>query len=127
MTSITLTSEMVRIWVKDRDRLRAELAELDRKIQAAEVLGVVAKGDDATGADRRDRLQESVTKAIRRVLVEEQNGLNAIEIAEWLVRRGFDASRFGTNRSYLYTSLARLEKRGLIQKKGEKYFPKLNC
>jgi hypothetical protein len=114
-----ITTETVRAWHKELERLRDEVARLNKKIEAAAVLGLTVEepSDPAALLESESSLPDLILAAMR----ERGVPLRPPEVKKLLLDAGMPESRFGKNGSYFYSSLMRLAKRGLIQKRGKRY------
>lgn len=130
-----ISTETVRLWQKELTRLAdeqrerlARMAELERKLAAAEVLGLTPKDEPTASHENStdeggdsDADATGLPSAIVRLLSEVEHGLKPPEIKRQLIAAGMDARRFGTNSSYFYTVLGRLTKRGALARRGKSY------
>jgi hypothetical protein len=138
-----INDEVVLLWRKNLARLkeeeaerRSQIAELERKLQAAAVLGFQDDGmvisttskttftlaeDAEVERDYEAGDEAALPSLIIDVLTAVGHSMRPTEIKRALLERGVQETRFGSNSSYYYTALRRLAKRGRIIKKGTKY------
>ncbi|EBA10102.1 hypothetical protein SSE37_18892 [Sagittula stellata E-37] len=118
MSSITLTNKTVETWRAEAASLRAQIAHIERKIAAAEVL--LTDVDDAAHHVEKTRSSDagsdmSLVDAILRVLQDMGGGpLSNDEIKDLLPTVGFDINSM--HRNYYYTATKRLSDRGSVRK-----------
>lgn len=124
-----ITTETVRLWAKELERLREEQealqqrqAELAKKIEYARYLGLKVE-EPGTGPLRAASLEDgpSIPELIVGALRTAGSPLKAPDLRKKLIEGGLASERLGTNGAYLYSSLARLMKRGVVRKTRKKY------
>jgi len=125
-----ITTETVRLWAKELARLREEQqalqqrqTELAKKIEYAAYLGLKAEEPSVPAATRAvgDGDGPSIPELIVGVLRQAGTPLRGPELKKRLIDGGLAPERLGTNGAYLYSSLTRLSKRGVIKKARKKY------
>lgn len=118
----TITADDVRRWKEERARLEARIAQIVRKIDAAELLfpgiGSVDQMPPATHrpTSRGGSMGDAVIAAIR----EAGAPLAPPEIRRRLENAGFE-EKLGRNPNYLYTVIFRLFRRGELVREGDRY------
>ena len=129
----TITEEIVRRWKKDQLRMAEqidaqvlELREIERKIEAAAVLGLGVEDDKGDGPHTKDGDSNqgkgrSLPDIIAVALAEDGGSLTAGQVRQLLLKRGIGSERFGSNNNYLYTSLKRSTESGRIRRRAGKY------
>ena len=120
--SATLTANDVRQWKEERNRLEARIAQITRKIEAAELLFPGIGSADVTRTPARkvasggSSMGEAVKIAIRGAGVP----LAPPDIRQRLQNSVF-AEQLSNNPNYLYTVIFRLAKRGELIREGDRY------
>jgi hypothetical protein len=119
-----VTSEHVRQWIKDLEKVEAEIAEktsvalaLAEKVKAAAVLGLVPSpevdGEPEEEVAAGDvSLPAAVLDLMRELSDAGKGSVEAAYIRSKLIDRGWDSDRIGSHRPWLYNSLKRLVDRG---------------